>query len=98
MTNINNNNTVFTTENTFTNYPDLVSRQDLQQMLAIGKNTAYTLLNSGEIQSIKIYGAHKIPKRNIIAYLNKQYLQSNSDMLQCAYDTVGGFREVTAND
>lgn len=91
-------NFTYNTNNIFTEYPNIVSRKDMQTMLNIGNNTAYHLLNTGEISSIRIGRVHKIPKVNIIAYLNKQALQNNSDVLQYKADTVGGFKEVTAND
>lgn len=89
---------MFNDNNIFTEYPDIVSRKDLQKMLGIGNNTAFNLLNSGEIQSIRIGNTHKIPKINVIAFLNRQSLQINSDVVQCACDTVGGIMEGTAND
>lgn len=80
---------LYNTENIFTEYPDIVSRKELQNMLNIGNNTAFNLLNSGEIKSIKIGNVHKIPKINIIAFLNKNSLQMNADMIKCCNDTVG---------
>lgn len=56
----------------FKDYPDVVSITDLQKMLNIGKNTAYDLLKKQKIQSIRIGRIHKIPKKNVI-----KYLQSN---------------------
>ena len=53
----------------FKNYPDVVSVLQLQQMLGIGKNTAYTLLKNNTIQSIRIGKVHRIPKTNIIKYM-----------------------------
>ena len=38
----------------FSKYPDVVSVSELMDMLHIGKNTAYELLQSGKIKSIKI--------------------------------------------
>ena len=89
MEKITNSNITYTTENIFTEYPNIVSRKTMQEMLDIGNNTAFNLLNSGEIHSIRIGTTHKIPKINIIAYLNKQALQNNSDMIKCCNDTVG---------
>lgn len=60
-----------TLENTFRNYPDVVSTKQMREMLHIGKNTAYKLLDGKEIESIRIGRTHKIPKINIISYLNK---------------------------
>lgn len=62
---------MITSENTFKNYPDIVSTKQMQEMLGIGKNTAYKLLESNMIKSIRIGRTHKIPKENIIAYLNR---------------------------
>jgi excisionase family DNA binding protein len=56
----------------FKQYPDVVSVTQLQKMLGVGRNTAYGLLKENKIQSIRIGRVHKIPKRNII-----KYLQSN---------------------
>ena len=49
----------------------IVSTKQMQEMLGIGKNTAYKLLESNMIKSIRIGRTHKIPKENIIAYLNR---------------------------
>ena len=52
----------------FTNYPDVVSPMELQQMLGISRNKAYALLQNGEIKSRKVGTLYKIPKINIIEY------------------------------
>ena len=62
---------MLTKENTFTEYPDIVSPKQMMQMLHIGRNKAFQLLN-GDIPSIRIGRLHKIPKVFIIEYLNKQ--------------------------
>ena len=36
------------TEGVFDSYPDVVSVEEIQQMLRIGKNAVYTLLKDGE--------------------------------------------------
>ena len=58
-------------ENTFKGYPDIVSLPQLRDMLQIGKNTAYELLANNEIKSIRIGRVYKIPKQNVIDYINK---------------------------
>lgn len=66
-----------TLENAFTDYPNLVTTKQLQEMLQIGRTTALKLLKSKEISSIKIGSIYKIPKINVIEYLNfKEYLNS----------------------
>jgi len=56
----------------FKEYPDIVTVAQLQKMLGIGKNTAYNMLKNSTIQSIRIGKVHKIPKRNIIKYLQSK--------------------------
>ena len=58
-------------ENTFREYPDIISIPQLRDMLQIGKNTAYELVASNEIKSIRIGRIYKIPKQNVIDYLNR---------------------------
>ena len=53
----------------FSNYPDVVSINELMDMLNIGKNTAYGLLQSGTLKSIKIGKQYRIPKHFILEYL-----------------------------
>lgn len=52
-------------------YNDILTVDELCEVLKIGKNTAYALLKSGEIKSVKIGRVYKIPKRSVIKYLNK---------------------------
>ena len=63
---------MYTIDNIFEEYDNIVERKQLQDMLHIGKNTAYKLLNDGDIKSIRIGKIHKIPKINVIEYLNRQ--------------------------
>lgn len=53
----------------FENYPDIVSVEQLQKMLNIGRNTAYKLINENYIKSIKIGKIYKIPKIYIEDYI-----------------------------
>jgi excisionase family DNA binding protein len=53
----------------FRNYPDIVNVSQLQKMLGIGRNSAYRLVNTGEIKSIRIGRMHKIPKKDVINFL-----------------------------
>ena len=47
-------------------YPDILTVGQLQQVLKIGRNTAYKLLNDNVIKSKRIGKIHKIPKNNVI--------------------------------
>ena len=50
-------------------YNDIISVKELCDILQIGKNTAYNLLKTGHIHSIKIGSTYKIPKKYLIDYI-----------------------------
>lgn len=56
----------------FTEYPDVLTIEQLQNALGIGRSTAYKLINNGDIQSIRIGRAIRIPKRYILDYLYRE--------------------------
>ncbi len=53
----------------FSEYPDVVSVEQLKKMLHIGNNVAYDLLKSGAIKTIRIGRRYIIPKENVITYI-----------------------------
>lgn len=53
----------------FTSYPDIVDVRTMAKMLCVGLNTAYSLVDTGTIASVRIGRMHRIPKRNIISYI-----------------------------
>lgn len=53
----------------FSEYPDVISIDELTEMLGVGKNTAYKLINDNVIKSIHIGRIHKIPKCYVIDYI-----------------------------
>ncbi|MCR5803934.1 MAG: helix-turn-helix domain-containing protein [Clostridia bacterium] len=53
----------------FTEYPDLLSINELRHMLGVSKHKAYDLINDGSINAIKIGNAFRIPKINVINYI-----------------------------
>jgi len=53
----------------FTNYPDVLSTEDLAKMLDIGITLTYKIIKEGKIPSVKIGRAYKIPKACVISYL-----------------------------
>ena len=57
-------------QNIFTNFKDVVKVKDLQKMLGIGRNTAYELIATNKIKSIKSGNLILIPKQNVIVFLN----------------------------
>jgi len=62
----------------FNQYSDLVSVEDLCDMLAIGKNSAYKLLSSGEIKCFRHNRVWKIPRDAVTEYIvRKSSLRPN---------------------
>ena len=53
----------------FEMFPDILTVDQLCEAFQIGKNTAYELLNSGQIKAIKMGNIWKIPKRSLIDYV-----------------------------
>ena len=54
----------------FKDYPDVITVEDLQNMLHIGRNTAYGILKDGAIRTIKIGKKYIIPKQSVIEFIN----------------------------
>jgi len=61
----------------FEQYNDVVTIKELCQMLQIGRNTAYDLVNSNRIKSIRVGRKFLIPKAHIISYLTVQCVQKD---------------------
>ena len=51
---------------------ELITVEELCQLLMIGKNMAYRLLNSGEIKCFKISREWKIPRSSVYEYIQRQ--------------------------
>lgn len=54
----------------FNDYPDVVTVDDLQKMLRLGRSAAYSLLKSGKIKTLKFGKKYIIPKTSVIDFLN----------------------------
>jgi excisionase family DNA binding protein len=67
----------------FSDYDDVVSIDDLMEILDIGRNKAYELLKNGEIQSFKIGKVYKIPKLCIQEYIFSK--------VNICYERLAGF-------
>lgn len=50
-------------------YPEILRVEDLQRILGIGRNTAYSLLKEKQIRSIRVRRLYRIPKSAVIEYL-----------------------------
>lgn len=53
----------------FSSYPDVVSVEQLSQMLGISTKTAYKLLKEKKIKAITIGRTYRIPKIFVLDYL-----------------------------
>ena len=53
----------------FSNYPDILTVKQVGEMLRIGRNNAYELLRSGQLKSVKIGKAYRVPKKWVLEYL-----------------------------
>ena len=53
----------------FDNYPDIVTPEDIQKMLRIGRNSVYDLLKQGKIKSLRVGKKYLIPKTIVINFL-----------------------------
>lgn len=53
----------------FDDLPDVLLVKDLQNILRIGRGSAYRLLNSGQIGSVRIGRNFKIPKTEVARFL-----------------------------
>ena len=58
----------------FKEYDDVITVKELCEMLKIGKNTAYDLIHSGQIESIYVKRQIRITKSSVIAFLKKRNL------------------------
>ncbi len=56
----------------FDELPLTLRVEDLMPILGIGRNTAYELVRSGQIRSVKIGRQIRIPKQEVFAFLHQQ--------------------------
>lgn len=51
---------------------ELVTIEEMQEMLKVGRTTAYHLLNAGEIKAFRIGRYWKIPRAAITEYVSRK--------------------------
>jgi len=56
----------------FNDFGDILTIDELMECLQIGRNTAYRLINSGEIKSVRVGRKHRIPREQITEYIIRQ--------------------------
>lgn len=54
----------------FIEYPDVITVDDLQSMLHIGRNTAYKMLQEEMIKTVKVGKKYIIPKASVINFVS----------------------------
>lgn len=54
----------------FKEYPEVVDVEQMSEMIGISTKTAYRLLRENKIKHFKIGRTYKIPKLNILLYIN----------------------------
>ena len=55
----------------FKNYPDIISVEQLAEMLNISKSSAYALLQSNQIHHVKVGKKYIIPKTAVLAFIGE---------------------------
>lgn len=53
----------------FREYPDILTIEQLMEMLHIGRNSAYSMLKAGLIKTIKVGKKYIIPKKSVIEFI-----------------------------
>lgn len=62
----------------FENEPDLLTRKQVQDLLAVGKNTILKLISNGYLPAIVIAGSYRIKKNDLIDFIEKSMLENYS--------------------
>lgn len=52
-------------------YPDVMSIQQVQDALGVGRTTVYRLVRTGTIRSIRIGRVYRVPKKYLMDYILK---------------------------
>jgi excisionase family DNA binding protein len=63
----------------FENYPDIITIEDLMDMLHIGKSSAYSLLQQNQILHVRVGRKYIIPKQSVIGFISN--FQYNDDQI-----------------
>lgn len=53
----------------FTEYDEILSIEDVMEILHIGKNSVYSLLKSNEIRNIRVGKRYIVPKQSVISFI-----------------------------
>ena len=61
----------------FKNYPDVVTVEQLAEMLNIGKSSAYALLQNNQIHHVKVGKKYIIPKTAVLDFIGEMCYNDN---------------------
>lgn len=53
-------------------YMDLITVEEMQELLGIGRNTAYSLLKEHKIKCFRIGKLWKIPRKSVEEYIREE--------------------------
>ena len=53
-------------------WDDFLTVEELCEILKIGRNAAYTLLNSGELKALRNGRVWRVPKQAVIEYVKRR--------------------------
>ena len=53
----------------FTEYDEILSIEEVMEILHIGKNSVYSLLKSNEIRNIRVGKRYIVPKQSVINFI-----------------------------
>lgn len=66
----------------FDKYPDVMTVQQVQEALSVGRNKVYQLVKENKIQPLRIGNVIRIPKSRLIDYILLSQYNSNVMCLQ----------------
>jgi len=66
----------------FNEFPDVLTMDDMQKALGIGRTMAYRLINNGRIKHMRIGKAIKVPKQFLVDYI---YSECYNDSVETGY-------------
>ena len=57
--------------NSLVNYPPVLSVKEVAEILSVSQNTAYALVRSKQIHSVRIGRSYRIPLDSVVKYLSE---------------------------
>jgi len=68
----------------FESYSDIVSIEEIQRMLGLGKSKVYELLRNDSIRHLRVGNRYIIPKSSVIALFDNLYYDNKKSIISCA--------------